>query len=85
MNLGRVDHSSAPGPRVGPYELLGALGRGNLGMVYLARNPSLDVEVALKLFDPEAVTMMPRDTALRVFEAQARSAQRLIHGGVISI
>ena len=85
MNLGRVDHSSAPGPRVGPYELLGALGRGNLGTVYLARNPSLDVEVALKLFDPEAVTMMPRDTALRVFEAQARLAQRLIHGAITGV
>ena len=44
-------------PRMwGPLELLEELGRGAYGRVFRARDPRLDREVALKLFDGQAVT-----------------------------
>jgi eukaryotic-like serine/threonine-protein kinase len=39
----------APGARVGPYEILGRIGEGGMGVVYRARDPRLDRQVAIKL------------------------------------
>ena len=39
----------APGTRLGPYEVLGQLGAGGMGEVWLARDTRLEREVALKV------------------------------------
>jgi len=53
-----------PGTRLGPYEILSALGIGGMGEVYRAHDPRLDRQVAIKL--------LPGDTA-----ADPRSRERL--------
>lgn len=38
-----------PGARLGPYEILAQIGEGGMGVVYRARDPRLDRQVAIKL------------------------------------
>lgn len=41
------------GSRLGPYEILARIGEGGMGVVYRARDPRLDRQVAIKLLRPE--------------------------------
>jgi len=56
------------------YELISTLGRGGMGVVYLARDTSLDREVALKIFD------RPPGEA-----NEARIIARLEHPGIVPV
>ncbi len=48
----------APGVRLGPYEVLAAIGKGGMGEVYKARDTRLDRTVAIKVL-PEQVASDP--------------------------
>jgi tetratricopeptide (TPR) repeat protein len=68
--------------RLGEYELLERLGGGAMGVVYLARQASLDRRVALKLIHPEHLYFPGmRERFLREVEATAR----LQHPGIVTI
>ncbi len=43
----------APGSHLGPYEILDCIGHGGMGLVYRARDPRLDRQVAIKLLLPD--------------------------------
>ena len=47
------------GARLGPYEILGALGAGGMGEVYKGRDTRLDRTVAIKIL-PEALAADPQ-------------------------
>src|SRR5258705_1644350 len=59
----------AIGARVGPYEILSALGAGGMGEVYRARDTKLDRDVAIKVL-PEAFATDPE--RIGRFEREAR-------------
>jgi serine/threonine-protein kinase len=69
-----------PSETFGPYEILGELGRGGMGVVFRARDRRLGRDVALKTIQGVA----DASTAER-FEREVRAAARLRHPGIVAI
>jgi TolB-like protein/tetratricopeptide (TPR) repeat protein len=76
-----LDDSRDP-TTVGRYEILGRVGRGATGVVYLARDPPLDRYVALKLLSP---FLSADPSAARRFAEEARAASALDHPHVATV
>ena len=77
--------STLAGTIQGRYEILGVVGRGNMGAVYKARDPRIDRLVAIKtisLVGQEATD--EREYRERLFQ-EARAAGRLSHAGIVTI
>jgi eukaryotic-like serine/threonine-protein kinase len=71
-----------PGTRVGPYEILSAIGAGGMGEVYRARDAKLGRDVALKVL-PEAFA---RDAErMARFQREAKVLASLNHPNIASI
>lgn len=68
--------------RVGKYRILRELGRGGMGVVYLAEDTRLQREVALKLLHP-ALTL-DRGFVDR-FATEARAIAALTHPGIVRV
>ena len=67
------------GSRLGPYEILSALGAGGMGEVYRARDTRLDRTVAVKILsDSLAVDQRFRER----FDREARAISRLTHPNI---
>ena len=47
----------APGVRLGPYEVLAAIGQGGMGEVYKATDTRLERTVAIKVLYPPPLTV----------------------------
>ena len=62
-----------PGTRLGPYEILSAIGAGGMGEVYRARDTKLNRDVALKIL-PDAFASDPDRMARFTREAQTLAA-----------
>ena len=69
------------GTRLGPYEIVGALGAGGMGEVYRARDSRLGREVAVKIL-PDAFA---NDAARDRFQREARAASALSHPNICAI
>ncbi|MBN9690823.1 MAG: protein kinase [Verrucomicrobia bacterium] len=67
---------------LGPYELLGELGSGGMGVVYLARDPRMGRLVALKVIRPGLEDPTECKRRLRV---EAEAAGALDHPGIVPI
>lgn len=71
------DHLSIPG-----FELLGELGRGNMGVIYKARQTKLNRVVALKMI---LSGKHADNTQLKRFQTEAESIGRLHHPNIVQI
>src|SRR3954470_12487737 len=65
------------------YEILGELGRGGMGIVYLARDTALDREIALKIVDRGAAGT--RSDSPDALAHEARILARLEHPGIVPV
>ena len=70
------------GARLGPYEILGALGAGGMGEVYRARDTRLKREVALKVL-PEGFSQDP--DRLARFQREAELLATLNHPNIAAV
>ncbi|HEY6146474.1 MAG TPA: serine/threonine-protein kinase, partial [Thermoanaerobaculia bacterium] len=72
----------APGTRLGPYEILSALGSGGMGEVYRARDGRLERMVALKALPAHLAASAD---ALARFEREAKAVAALSHPNILAI
>jgi protein kinase-like protein len=71
-----------PGTRLGPYEIVSALGAGAMGEVYRARDPRLERDVAIKIvLGSVATNPVVRDR----FEREARAVAALAHPNILAV
>src|SRR6188768_3048460 len=66
----------APGTRLGPYEIISAIGAGGMGDVYKARDTRLDRTVAIKIV---------RTDFSERFEREAKSISALNHPNICTL
>ncbi|MEK6374397.1 MAG: protein kinase [Acidobacteriota bacterium] len=74
--------TSTPRETLGPYRIIGPLGAGGMGEVYVARDPSLGRTVAIKVL-PQRFSG-DRESLSR-FTREARSASALNHPNIVTI
>jgi predicted Ser/Thr protein kinase len=72
----------APGDRIGAYQIERELGRGGMGVVYLAEDSRLGRKVALKALAPAYTHDEQRRERLR---KEARAAARLSHPNIATV
>ncbi len=78
----QAPHPPAPGQVLGDFRLLSELGRGAMGVVYLARQLSLQRVVALKVLYPHLSGV---ERSVERFRREARSAAKLRHPAVCPV
>jgi len=72
----------SPHTRLGPYEIVSAIGAGGMGEVYQARDMRLDRTVAIKIL-PEHISAKPQ--ARERFEREARAVSSLNHPHICTL
>lgn len=77
-----VDEILLDGQVVDIYECQSLLGRGGMGVVYLARNQLLNRQVALKVLSPKSVSRSI--DYIERFENEGRAAAALVHPNIVT-
>ncbi|HSJ55819.1 MAG TPA: protein kinase [Anaerolineae bacterium] len=70
------------GNRIGEYKIVSEIGRGGMGVVYRAYEPSLDRHVAIKVLPPERSI---NEAFLARFQREARAVAMLRHPNIVVI
>ena len=73
---------SLTGQNLGPYRVLGQLGRGGMATVYKAYQPSLDRQVALKVLPPH---LADEPGFSERFQREARAVASLEHPHILAV
>lgn len=70
---------------IAKYRITGVAGRGAMGVVYIAHDPFVDRQVAIKVATHNANQTRPADVARRMFFNEARSAGVLDHPNILRV
>ena len=71
--------------KIGRYEIVGELGRGAMGVVYKASDPTIGRLVALKVLALGTHTEKGEPSPQEVFMREARAAGRLTHPAIVTV
>ena len=82
MSSGSPHVTLGAGTRVGPYEIVSALGAGGMGEVYRARDERLNREVAVKVLRPAVINDPDR---LARFRREAQLLAALNHSNIAHV
>lgn len=77
-----LDEVLLDGQEVAIYRCLGMLGRGGMGVVYLAENQRLGRQVALKVLSPRKIS--GNVDYVERFENEGRAAAALVHPNIVT-
>src|SRR5678815_5233500 len=77
-----MDHTLTAGDGISHYRIVGPLGSGGMGEVYLAQDLTLERSIALKVLPPRLVRNEER---LRRFVLEAKAASSLNHPSIVTI
>lgn len=67
--------------KIADYEILGTLGEGGMGIVYRARDATLDREIAIKVLRPAALA----GNAAERFIREAKACSRINHPNIVTV
>src|SRR5262245_11124229 len=70
------------GAKLGRYEIRSKLGEGGMGEVYLARDPKINRDVAIKVLPP---TFSSDAERLRRFELEVQASGKLNHPHILAV
>jgi hypothetical protein len=68
--------------QIGPYRVLGEIGAGGFGVVYLAFDPDVQRRVAIKVLHPGRID---QPEAVARFQREAHATGRLRHPGIVQL
>ena len=71
--------------KIGRYDIIAELGRGAMGIVYRASDPTIGREVALKVLSLNASTEEGTNSPQQMFMREVRAAGRLAHPSIVTI
>jgi eukaryotic-like serine/threonine-protein kinase len=71
--------------RIGSYEILGVLGRGESATIYLGRELFPAREVAIKVYDPQRLNSEDRQIFRSLFLKETLLAKRLTHPAITQV
>jgi tRNA A-37 threonylcarbamoyl transferase component Bud32 len=71
--------------RLGKYEIVKTLGKGAMGVVYLAHDPIIDRQVAVKTIRKDVLDAAATSEVTARFRREAMAAGRLSHPGIVAV
>ena len=71
--------------KIGRYVIQSTIGKGAMGVIYLAHDPMIDRPVALKLVNTDLLEGKDREAFVERFQREAQAAGRCAHGNIVAI